>query len=1343
MVDQSNATRWPRYQSDEAQHGRADQMPELTDQISESRDDTVSRFKIAIAPKPEKQRSVLVQQFLNLSIQRKQIIALIVCELVPILGLGIGATVVLMNSLRTQLLDQAKSEVAVTEIAYNIKVNQMGFGSRGQSDNPAMITAAKLHTRGRSLQTGQVVQLRQILENEVKARKMEYATLVGKDKQIIINANANRRGQNFDPDGLVSEVLKNGQQVKSSAIVPWSELAKEAPPLPAGFSKQDSLIRYVVSPVRNPDTQEVIGALVFGDVVNGKLPIVEGTLKAFGGGYSAIYQRQPNGQFTLATSLDKGTAANLEQAQSNVPLQNLSLLDKAVASKGSPVTDRMQINGVTYTIAAEAIPNKVVEMPTGSMSGFSQNPSAVLVRGTPEDDLNILLENSLKQQALVLAAGLAVVLLWFILFRRSLARPMHDLMQATQKFAVGDRSARAEIFSTDEIGQLSSTFNYMADNIVATEMALDREARQQMQRSREAQAMKDLVTIIRRSAKAGDILQASLGQIREFLGVERVLVYQFNPDYKSGIIAAESVIPGWIAAIGQTIQDPLAPEALARFNKGEVSFVHNLETANLDHCHCEILKKLQVKANMVAPIKSEKKLIGLLCAHQCSRAREWARSELDFIGQLAAQMGFALDQSGLLERQAEDARLSKELNDITSRMRDALDRKQIFNVVTKDTREAIGSDRVVVYLFDDQWQGTVVAESVGRGFPAALGAGIADPCFAREYVDKYRRGRVQALSDIYAVDLDPCYLSQLEPFAVKANVVTPILMAGNLLGLLVSHQCSGPREWQEVEVNFLRQVAIQLGFALEQATLLRQKEDDARLSKLLNDITSRMREALNRQQTFSVVTKDTREAIAADRVVVYLFDEQWQGTIVAESVGRGYPVALGAGIADPCFAKQYVDKYRQGRVQALSDIYAVKLDPCYLSQLEPFAVKANVVTPILLSGNLLGLLVAHQCSGPREWQEVEINFLRQVATQLGFALEQADLFEQRELARLQAEAVSEEQRRQKEALQQQLVELLEDVEGAASGDLTVRADVTAGEIGTVADFFNSIVESLRQIVSQVKHSAGKVGAALGQNEGAMQDLADEALKQAEETMQTLKSVEQMKQLIQTAADSARQAAEVAHTASATAETGGAAMDLTVQNILGLRETIGETAKKVKRLGESSQQISKVVSLINQIALQTNLLAINAGIEAARAGEEGQGFAVVAEEVGELAARSAAATQEIEQIVDAIQRETSEVVEAMEHGTAQVVEGTHLVKNAKQSLEQILRVSHQIDALVLSVSQATTSQVQTSQAISGLMEEVAQIAGRTSDSSRQVSNSLRDTVSVAKQLQDSVEMFKVN
>lgn len=530
-------------------------------------------------------------------------------------------------------------------------------------------------------------------------------------------------------------------------------------------------------------------------------------------------------------------------------------------------------------------------------------------------------------------------------------------------------------------------------------------------------------------------------------------------------------------------------------------------------------------------------------------------------------------------------------------------------------------------------------------------------------------------------------------------------------------------------------------------TLVQQQELDTQRAKLLADITLQTRRSLKVEDIYKTAVREVRQAMKTDRVVIYKFNpETLDGNVVAESVTAGLPRMLGVQIDDPCFRERHVETYKDGRVRAISNIYE---DPnlsnaaCYIKMLEKFAVKANLVAPIIIGGDLVGLMIAHHCDSPRNWQQPEIDLFKQLAIQVGFALEQAQLLEEVEKARAIAEKVSQEERQQKEALQMQLLELLSEVEGAAAGDLTVRAEVTAGEIGTVADFFNSIIESLRDIVTQVKETATSVNVAIGSNEGAIRELTNSALTQAAEINSTLDAVDDMAQSIQQVAVSAQQAASVANTAAQTAKKSGMAMDMTVQNILHLRETVGETAKKVKRLGESTQQISRVVALINQISMQTNLLAINAGIEAARAGEEGQGFAVVAEEVGELAARSAAATKEIEQIVENIQRETTEVVQAMELGTTQVVEGTRIVEDAKQNLGQILEISRQIDLLVQSISIATASQAQTSQTVSSLMKDIAASSQRTSDSSKKVSESLQQTVEISQQLQATVGTFKVN
>lgn len=1272
--------------------------------------------------------SPFIQWFYDLPVQRKQLLGLLTSEAISVMGLVGVSSILIITGGRALLLNQAKSELAVLETSYNIKINQMGSGFRGQADNVAIIEAARAAAANRPAPPEAIEQVKRILRNEVEAREIEYATLVGKNLRIIANANADRTGDKFDPNGIVGTVLANPRQIKTSEVVSWAELKNESPSLPEGFSDQDALIRYTFTPVNDPVTQEVIGVLISGDIVNNKLPIIDTSLAAFGSGYSAVYFQQ-DGQLSLASSKDLASRKQVEQGQVNVPLPDTALLEKAVAAGGQPVAQRIKMGNETYTVAAKVLLN------------FNEQPVAILVRGTSEVTLNRMLRDSLLLQMAIAGVAIIANILLAVFLGRTIARPIHRLQQTARRVSEGDRTVRAEVLASDEIGRLTISFNHLVDTMMSTEARLNEQNRRQQIATERVQLLAEVTSKIRRSLDFNEILSTSVDGVRDVLKVDRVVIYRFNPDFKGGYITAESVGRGWIRALGQNIYDPLVPGAIERFKTGRVSIVENLSDAKLSDCHCEILRRLEVQANMVAPVMVGEELIGLLCAHQCSGPRKWDQAEVELIQQLSTQIGYALSQATLLRQQSQAALREQQLNGLVTRMRESLDRDKIFRTVVTGAREVLAANRVIVYVFNEKWEGTIVSESVQTGYPSALGATIADPCFADRYVEKYRQGRVQATANIYEANLTDCHLRQLEPFQVKANLVAPILFQDNLMGLLIAHQCSGPRTWEDNDINFIRQMAVQLGFALEQSELFAQKEKIARLERQLNEIVTRMRETLDRERIFRAVVNGLRESLQANRSIVYLFDEQWQGTVVAESIEPIYPAALGSVIVDPCFADSYVEKYRKGRVQATKNIYEAGLSPCHIKILEPFQVKANIVAPILAHENLLGLLIAHQCSTPRAWEDSEINFIRQLAIQLGFALEQSELFSERERVRQQAEELSEEQRQQKEALQRQLVELLGDIEGASRGDLTVRAEVTAGEIGTVADFFNSIIESLRQIVIQVKQSSMLVNQSLGENEGSIRELAETAITQAEETTRTLASVEQMTQSIFEVAENARQAAEVARTASATVATGSSAMDLTVKNILNLRETFGETAKKVKRLGEASQQISKVVSLINQIAMQTNLLAINAGIEAARAGEEGQGFAVVAEEVGELAARSSAATQEIEKIVDNIQRETSQVVEAMEQSTTQVVEGTYLVEDAKQSLSRILEVSQQIDELVQYISAATVSQVETSETVANLMRQIAQVSERTSESSLQVSTALQQTVEIAQELQASVGAFE--
>jgi twitching motility protein PilJ len=343
----------------------------------------------------------------------------------------------------------------------------------------------------------------------------------------------------------------------------------------------------------------------------------------------------------------------------------------------------------------------------------------------------------------------------------------------------------------------------------------------------------------------------------------------------------------------------------------------------------------------------------------------------------------------------------------------------------------------------------------------------------------------------------------------------------------------------------------------------------------------------------------------------------------------------------------------------------------------------------------------------------------------------------------EAQRKAQEQEQAKEDLQRQVIRLLDDVEGAARGDLTVQAEVTADVLGAVADSFNLTIQNLREIVEQVSVAARQVSKGATENEIFARSLSADALRQAEELAVTLNSVQVMTDSIQRVAESAREAEEVARSASSTALKGGESVERTVAGILEIRETVAETTRKVKRLAESSQEISKIVALISQIASRTNLLALNASIEAARAGEAGRGFAIVADEVRQLADRAAKASKEIEQIVLQIQSETGGVMTAMEEGTQQVIEGTRLAEQAKRSLEDIIQVSNRIDVLVRSITADTVEQTETSRAVAQVMQSVELTAQETSQEAQRVSGSLQNLVGVARDLLTSVERFKVD
>ncbi len=774
---------------------------EVTQFVQKSIYEEAPPTKAEILPKTPKNLSLL-QRFYNLPIQTKQFTVLLTSVAVSVFGLvGIGTLLIIAGG-RAQLLNQAKSELKVAEINYNIKIDQMGFGFRGQADNTAIIQAAEQGKTNKSVKN--------ILLNETWKRQIEFATLVDRNARIIDTANLKRPGQRFNPNGLVTKAMANSEQIKISEIISYNELAAESPRFAQlrsqemgldSTTKPNFLIRYTITPIQASNSS-IVGALISGDIV--KNPIVAKTVGAFESGYSGIYLRQSDGKFILASSqlqVENG------QPQMNLGLANSQLLEQAITAKGDLVSGTAAIDGNTYTLAAKALLNSAGE------------PIGVLVRGTSRSALNGLIAQSLQVQGLGLLVALGINAALALLLGQAIVKPLKRLTEVAGEFAAGKRQTRAEKFADDEIGELTTTFNDMADSIEVSEEQLAEQARSQ-------------------------------------------------------------------------------------------------------------------------------------------------------------------------------------------------------------------------------------------------------------------------------------------------------------------------------------------------------------------------------------------------------------------------------------------------------------------------------------------------------------------------------------------EAEAQKQRQEKERLQQEVIKLLLEIEDAQHGNLTVRGQVTDGVVGSIADAFNATISRLRELVLQVQSVSNQVNELSLAGEFSVEELSQAAVNQASEIAQAFQSVAQINTSIQNVANSATEAAKIARQGLAEAQQGDTAVEQAVDSIEKIRATVAGTAKKVKQLAESSQEISQIVAIISGISEKTNLLAFNASVEAARAGEHGTGFRVVADEVRRLADRVTESTKDIQNLVDNIQQETTAVLQAMENSTAEVVTGTELVRQTQQILQNMAATNQHIDQYLQTISHSTNAQKEASQAVNEKIEGVAAIAENTATEAQDVVKSLQMLVEQAQSLQTSVSQFRL-
>ncbi|MEM7593865.1 MAG: GAF domain-containing protein, partial [Cyanobacteria bacterium P01_A01_bin.83] len=295
------------------------------------------------------------------------------------------------------------------------------------------------------------------------------------------------------------------------------------------------------------------------------------------------------------------------------------------------------------------------------------------------------------------------------------------------------------------------------------------------------------------------------------------------------------------------------------------------------------------------------------------------------------------------------------------------------------------------------------------------------------------------------------------------NLVTPVLNEGKLFGLLVAHQCSEPRNWLDYEIRWVTQIATQVGFALDNAKLLQRLPETSLPTQLLNNFSLGISERVNKSELLKIAVEQARKVIKLDRVIVYQFDANFNGEIVAESVIPGYPRALNSDLKDPCFAREYGEKYRQGRTKAIANIHQANLASCHLEQLESLSVKASVVVPILQDEQLFGLLIGHQCQHPHQWLHSEIDLFTQLALQLGLTLDRAKLKEELDAAK-DAQKNEVAQQSQTKDLNQQISQLLVENQ-AALRDLRAKISHQSTATGNLLAQMSAMEQQTKPILN--------------------------------------------------------------------------------------------------------------------------------------------------------------------------------------------------------------------------------------------------------------------------------------
>jgi twitching motility protein PilJ len=931
-------------------------------------------------------KNSFLKNYFRFPSNRKDWVNLFAIEMLPIVLLV--STYGFLNSHNSdnKILDEVTAQTLQEDGNYQEKIKQVGLGFRGQANNSLLIKALESVSKGENLTSNLNLEVQEILQDEMRVRRLEAVALVDANLRVIADANqeniesSGSSGRIFNPNYLVSEAIKTGNQIQSHVVIDVAELATYGINVPSYWKDREALIQYTITPVKSKSSQKIVGALISGEFINSK-DFTRKRESNANSEYSAVYFLQPGGEFVLAKRLHPN------QLNLNIELPDKSILTQATQLKGDILTRKMIVGNHSYIIAAKAIPNKMVSTQEGYIPDFQDKSVAVLVKGIKDSSNSGIIENWQ-----VYALSSAFILLWIgirtRMFQKLIVQPIEKLDLVMEKFVTGDKGARYSDISQGNLAKIGNKFNKIVDSFIQ-----------------------------------------------------------------------ESTLQNEESQLG-----------------------------------CEFHK---IAANIHSSLNIEKIL-----------------------------------------------------------------------------------EKAVIH---------------------------------------------------------------------------------------------------------------------------------------------------------------TREALKTDRIVVLSVENKWEAKVIVESVKSSYISMYGATFNDSCFANEYAEKYEQGRVKAIDDISQGGLNECYIKTLEEYGVKANLIAPIVIDKKLYGLLIAHQCDAPRKWQKGEIKLLEQVANQVSVALANAQLMQRVENTLIQTSSISNHQQQQKELQESEFHKLLWLMGVAAKGDLTINID-GKGEFAKVTDSFNSLLKSLRKIIVKTKSFVNYMDDNLNKNQNVILQMTENSQQQAYKAKESLVRINKILPSLKSIDECTKQANKIASNTFEMATISRQSIGITATNISSLRTTVSNTAKQVRDLGESSQRITHAVALMEQIAMQANILALNVDIEANRA-VDGKAFALLAEQVSQIAKNAVIATQDIAQMAEKFQRETHAVVQKMEIGSKEVADSFQRVEENKQALNQIANLSKQIQSFVQFISENTSSHLEASQSVKEFMEDIVIISENNYHESCKFSQSLNSMIDVSGELKETVRIFK--